>query len=340
MPGQVDLEIVVALPDGAVEQHVGRLGEGGGGRRPAQQHRLRLALAPRLMCDAAQGNAYVRDARVRGGVIEPHRHRGGHQREGVGQAVAHLEVGVVAGEALGRQVDGGHEFAAAERGVAPGFLARQAVILRHGDDALAAWTRHPHLRVERRQRHAHVGWMRRDAVLARAQDRVDPVDAADGAAARARRALVAGRGGVVKVIAARPLVEVAAVGRGVAELRAGAGQDRARQQRVTLGDPGIVGGVGVGRQRAQREAAIGALGDVCQGQRVDVDEPRRALHVVLHQVDEVGSARDEAGAAFGAVQHRRVHRARAQDIERPQARVSCPGGVRSSTSITASAMLA
>ena len=92
--------------------------------------------------------------------------------------------------------------------------------------------------LERRQRHAHVGRVGGDAVLAGAEDRVDAVDAADAPGSRVPGlALVAGRGGVVEVVAARALQQVAAVGRHVAQLRRGAGQDRPGEQRVALARP-------------------------------------------------------------------------------------------------------
>src|SRR5690606_5076043 len=79
------------------------------------------------------------------------------------------------------------------------------------------------LRVERRQRNGHVGRKGRDAVLARAEDRVDAVDAADRGTTGPRLALVAGRRDVVEVRTAGTLQEVAAHRRLVAQLSGRAG---------------------------------------------------------------------------------------------------------------------
>ena len=66
-----------------------------------------------------------------------------------------------------------------------------------------------------------------------------------GVAAGARLALIAGGARVVKIEAPRPLQKIAA-GRGhVAELRRGTGEDSARQKRIALPDPLIIGEVAV-----------------------------------------------------------------------------------------------
>ena len=105
-------------------------------------------------------------------------------------------------------------------------VAGQAVELGEGDGALAARPGDADDRLQRGQRDAHVRRVDGDALLARAQDRVHAVEAVDRGAAGARFALVAGRGRVVEVVTARPLHQVAARRRHVAELRRGARQDR------------------------------------------------------------------------------------------------------------------
>ena len=147
--------------------------------------------------------------------------------------------------------------------------------------------------VERGERDAHVGRMRRDARLAGAEDRVDAIDPFDRRAAAAGLAFVAWRGGVIEIEAARALQEVAARRRHVAQLLRGAGQDRAGEHGIALLDQRMVGEVGVGHERADAHAAAGCFLDRRQGQARDVDEPRRALDVPLHQVDEIGAAGDE-----------------------------------------------
>ena len=88
--------------------------------------------------------------------------------------------------------------------------------------------------VERHQRHAEIGRMGGDAVLAPAEHRVQAVLAAARVAAGAGLALVAGAGGVVEIGAARALQQVAADGRGIAQLRRGAGQQRFGDRRDSV----------------------------------------------------------------------------------------------------------
>src|SRR5205814_8081071 len=96
--------------------------------------------------------------------------------------------------------------------------SRQAMKICERDDASAAGTGHVNLGVERRQRDAHVGGMRRDAGLAGAEDRVHAIEAVDGGAAAARLAFVARRRRVVEIITARPREGIAAGGSYVAQL--------------------------------------------------------------------------------------------------------------------------
>ena len=142
----------------------------------------------------------------------------------------------------------------------PWLIAGQPVVVGEKDRPVAVGAGDLHLRVQCGERHAHVRWMRRDALVTCAEDRVDAVDAADRAAALAGHAFVARGVGVVEIIAARTLVEVAAVGGGVAQLCGRAGQDRRRQQRVASLHAFVIGGVGIGRERTEPQAAIVQVG--------------------------------------------------------------------------------
>ena len=103
--------------------------------------------------------------------------------------------------------------------------------------------------------------MRGDARIAAAQDGEDAVATRHGGTSRARLALVARRARVVEVEAPRALQEVAAVRGGVAQLRRRSRKDGAGQQRIAPGDAFVIGGVRIGRQRAQHQAAVVCLGD-------------------------------------------------------------------------------
>ena len=102
-----------------------------------------------------------------------------------------------------------------------GVSAGQAVKVDQRHRALPAGPAHLDGCIERDERHREVGRVGGDAVLARAEHRMPAVLAADGGAAGARRALVAGGvADIAEVRAAGPLQEIAAHGRLVAHLRA------------------------------------------------------------------------------------------------------------------------
>ena len=128
-----------------------------------------------------------------------------------------------------------------------------------GDAALAIRTGRQHARIKRGQCNTHVGRMRGDAMLARAEDRVHAVDAGDGRAAAARLALVAWRSRVVEIEAARSLQKIAA-GRGhIAQLLRGSGEDRAGKQRIARLDVRVVGEIAIGNQRADAQPAFACV---------------------------------------------------------------------------------
>jgi hypothetical protein len=308
-PGEIDLEAVgrlgLRLPDDAVGRRLETLAGGG----LALEQGLGLAVAPGLVGDAAE-----REARGLHRVaveFQGRRHR--DQREGVGQAVAQLQVGVVLREAALRQVHRDDDLAGGEVGVDLRLVARQPVEVRERDRPVALRPAHLHGGLQGGQRDAHVGGMGGDAVLARPEDRVDAGHPADRRAAGAGLALVAGRGRVVEIIAAGPLEQVAARGGRVAQLRRGAGQDGVAQERVAVRDAVVVGDLGVGGERPDPQAAALVL-DLVQRQAGDVDQPARLLDLVLHQVDQVGTAGDEACAVAEGL-HRLRHRAGADVIE-------------------------
>ena len=141
------------------------------------------------------------------------------------------------------------------------------------DAALAARAGCQHARIESSECDAHVRGMRGDAVLARPQDRVHPVDPADRGTTAFRLALIARCACIVEIEAARSLQEIAARGRHIAQLLRGPGQNRAPEQRVAGLDPRVIGEIGIGNQRADAQAAVRRLLDLAQGQSRDVDQP-------------------------------------------------------------------
>jgi len=151
-----------------------------------------------------------------------------------------------------------------------------------------------HPGIQRRQRHAHVRRMHGDAVFAGTENRVDAIAPVTRTATGARLALVAGRGGVVEVVATGALQQVAAGAGHVAQLRRCPGKNRLAQQRIALFDLRVPGQVGVANQRTDAQAALGGLLDLAQRQAVDVDELAGLQHILFHQVEQVGAAGDVA----------------------------------------------
>jgi hypothetical protein len=147
--------------------------------------------------------------------------------------------------------------------------------------------------VARGARHRHVARMGGDAALARPQHRVDAVVAVQGGAAGAGRALVAGVDGVAEVVAAGALHEVAADRRHVADLRAGAREERLGERRVAPPYGLVVGEVAVAHVGADPHAAAGQGLDLRQRQGVDVDQDGGSLDVELQEVDEGRAAGEE-----------------------------------------------
>src|ERR1700741_1920522 len=116
-------------------------------------------------------------------------------------------------------------------------------------------------RVERNQRNAEIGRMRRDAVLAPAQYGMKPVVAAVGIAAGAGIAFVAGACRIVKVRAARSLQEIAADGCGVGSPGGGTRQKRLGDRRKTPRQIGIMGEIGIANERPDAQGPVGQLLD-------------------------------------------------------------------------------
>jgi hypothetical protein len=290
-----DLEVVVALAFGAGEQPVGECRKGLFRCRLAGEFGFRQAVAPRLVGDAAERHAHVDDHAVLNVQCCSDR----DEREGIGEPVAQLQVAVMGCEVIALQPDGNDDLAVAHGVVALGVVAGQTVEIGEGNVAPAFRALDFDHGCEGGERHAHVRRVGGDAVFAGAEDGVDAVDAADRAAAGAGVALVAGRRGVVEIVAAGPLQEVSAGRGGVPELRRGAGEDGAGEQRKALGDRWVIGKRGVGDERADAQRPIRHLLDLLQRQAVDVDDRGRALDIIFHQVDEIGAAGKHAGRRVG-----------------------------------------
>src|SRR5207248_3794908 len=129
------------------------------------------------------------------------------------------------------------------------------------------------------ERHVHIAWIRRDALLALTKNRVDAIKPIQRAATATGLPFVALRKRrIVKVITARSLQEIAASCRKIAQLWAGTGQQRLTQHRISLHDQRMLGDIGISGESANTNtAAVWQFFDLRERQTVDVDELRRPL---------------------------------------------------------------
>lgn len=147
-------------------------------------------------------------------------------------------------------------------------------------------------RIQRHQRDGEVGSVGGDAVVACAEHGVPAVFAANGGAARARRALVAvGVADVAKIWAPSALEQITAHGRLVANLRAGRVQQRLGDDGILLHDGRMSGYVRHGGARADPEILRSNLDAVVE-QSGKADQPFRPAHVFLEQLNHIGAAGD------------------------------------------------
>ena len=94
-----------------------------------------------------------------------------------------------------------------------------------------------------------------DTAIAPADDRMRAVVAAACIAARCRRALVAGRGDIVEIGAARALHQIAADRRCIPQLRRRSGQKRFGDGREAPREIAVVSYLGIADQRANAHSA-------------------------------------------------------------------------------------
>src|SRR5215212_12259413 len=250
LTGEFDFKGVVLVSPRALQQQVRGSHEGLLARWLSDKQILRIRSAPGFVGDTTQRDPRLADRTT----FDPQTSRDGHQSEGIGQAVAQLQVGVVRPELLcrGRQLDAGDDLIPSQGGVDLRPVTWEAMVVGQGDRSRSARANYVDDRLERGQRHGHVRRVRRDAMLALAENGVDAVDPRDGGATGAGLTLVAGGLRVVEVVAPGALVEVAPRGGGVAQLRRGAGQDRAGQERIALLDQVIVATAVLGTRAPMR----------------------------------------------------------------------------------------
>src|SRR6202158_2084245 len=111
------------------------------------------------------------------------------------------------------------------------------------------------------------------AALRRTENGVHPAETVNRVAAAVRKALVAPRRGVVEVVAARALHEVAADGRHVPDLARGSAEDGLGQHRVTLAYQWMSGNRGISDASAEAKPTVVALRNLRERHSSHVDPP-------------------------------------------------------------------
>ena len=205
-------------------------------------------------------------------------HRGNrHQRKSVARTLAHLAIELLAHD-RGRQRYRSDDFPLLEDIIAPRRVAGQAMEFAHWHATLTSVTRYDrHLRIERAHRDRHVTGIGCNTLVARSEYGVQLGHAVDRAAAAARLALVAGLVDIHEVEATRTLAQIAA-GRGlVAQLLRRAGKDGTGEQRIIAAHPRMHRRLGVGRQGANPQTAIGRILDLAEADAVDIGQLARSF---------------------------------------------------------------
>ena len=123
------------------------------------QCRFRFEVAPGFVRDSSEGKARLLDAAT----LEFQRRSDGHQRKGVGQAIADFQIAVVGRETPCRELDCSDDFVRLQVGIDVRRIAGQPVEVGKSDSPLSGRTRHVDYRFEGRKRDAHVGRMRCNA---------------------------------------------------------------------------------------------------------------------------------------------------------------------------------
>src|SRR5882724_4869148 len=138
--------------------------------------------------------------------------------------------------------------------------------------------------------------MRRDACLARAEDRVRPVNAYPRGTAGPWLLLVAGDARIPETRAARALQQVAADGGHVAYLRGSACQKRFHEHRIGDRNSTVGRHVSHACEGADLKSTRGDL-NAPMGQAIDVHERCRSFDVFTHEIHERGATGQEARTA-------------------------------------------
>ena len=176
-------------------------------------------------------------------------------------------------------------------------IARQAVELSDRHTAgLAGSIDGLDLGIQHAQRNRHVAGMGGDTGVAGTDHPERAAEPADRRTAGTGPAFIAGLVGVIEIGAAGTLEQVAAGRRLVAQLPRGTRDDGPGKHTVVLANPSVCRQRRIADKCADTQAALPCLLDPVQPKILNIDEVRRRLDLQLHQVEQIGAARDELGA--------------------------------------------
>ena len=142
--------------------------------------------------------------------------------------------------------------------------------------------------------------MRRDARVARAEDGVDAVETVDRRTPASGIALIARGGGVVEIVATRPLKQIAARGSHIAQLLPRRLRGSRSTVRVALFDQRMVGEVGVWYERADAQSAASVSSTSLSASREMSTSFAGTFDILFHEVDEIGAACDKLRARISS----------------------------------------
>ncbi len=171
-------------------------------------------------------------------------------------------------------------------GFALRLIARQGVERLKVDFAGALRSLDLDHRIQGDKRHAEVGGMDGDAMLAPAEHGVETILALERITPRARNAPVTGARRILEIGAAGSLHQVAADRGGVAKLRRRAGEQGFGDRRKGPQEALVVSKVGIADKGSDPDIAVRQPVDSAQAwHAADVDDPVRPCDTNFHQIE-------------------------------------------------------
>src|SRR6266404_6822439 len=264
--GQFDLETVLALGLGLAQRCFSRLAEGRFVCRFAGQCIFGVPRSPRFCSDATKGDAGTRDSTT--GDREHHRCR--DKRKFVRRSISQLQIQLLASDDWLRERYVSDQVAGPQNGFAVRRVARKKMKIAERNGARSFWPLHVYRRLQRRQSHAHVRRVGRNAMLTRAKNGERAIVTGNGWASGARLALVAWHGGVAEVDTTCALQQVSTNSSHIADLSRSALQYRLRQNRIILLHLRMICEIRIANGSSDLQSAIGHEFNLVERQAINI----------------------------------------------------------------------